>query len=116
PAAAPHLHLPRAAYRSRLPDTLVLAPHLDARARGHVTVDGERHELREALSVRLRRGPVVLPRLTMLSLTLDGETLSFREPWELPLARAEWTTGRYALSAAGATARVEIELTCRPED
>jgi hypothetical protein len=72
----------------------------------------------ETLTVRLRRGPIVLPKLTMLSLYLDGEPslIDFREPWQLPLARSDYGTGRYHLLAANAEYKVEAELTCRPED
>jgi hypothetical protein len=150
PAARAHLHLPRALYRSSLPDTLVLSPHLDVRCDGEITVDGERYPLAgdplgqshlwgrkhayswawshcngfddapgcalETLTVRLRRGPVVLPKLTLLTLYLDGEPLAFTEAWTLPLCRSGYATGRYHLVAHRPTARVEAELTCRPDD
>jgi hypothetical protein len=73
----------------------------------------------ETLSVRLRRGAIVLPKLTLLSLYLDGADpteLHFREFWQLPLARSEYGTGRYHLTAANAEFKIEAELTCRPED
>jgi hypothetical protein len=72
----------------------------------------------ETLSIRLRRGAVVLPKLTLLSLYLDGEpnALHFREFWQLPLARSEYGTGRYHLTAANAEWKIEAELTCRAED
>lgn len=81
--------------------------------------DGDRGAALETLSVRLRRGPVVLPKLTLMSLYLDGgdpAELHFRELWQLPLARSDYGTGRYQLHAANAQWKVEAELTCRPED
>jgi hypothetical protein len=81
--------------------------------------DGARGAALETLTVRLRRGPVVLPKLTLMSLYLDGDDpaeLSFRELWQLPLARSDYGTGRYQLHAANAQYKVEAELTCRPDD
>ena len=81
--------------------------------------DGDRGAALETLSVRLRRGPVVLPKLTLLSLYLDGDdppALHFRDFWKLPLARSDYGTGRYHLHAADAQWKIEAELTCRPED
>lgn len=81
--------------------------------------DGDRGAALETLTVRLRRGPLVLPKLTLLSLYLDGETpdrLEFREFSRLPLARSEYGTGRYHLVATSAQYKVEAELTCRPDD
>ena len=78
--------------------------------------DGDRGAALETLSVRLRRGPVVLPKLTMLSLYLDGDDpseLQFRDFWKLPLARSDYGTGRYHLHAADAQTKLEVELTCR---
>jgi hypothetical protein len=73
----------------------------------------------ETLTVRLRRGPLVLPKLTMLSLYLDGDTpdkIEFRELRHLPLARSEFGTGRYLLTATNTEYKIEAELTCRPDD
>ncbi len=81
--------------------------------------EGARGAALETLSVRLRRGAVVLPKLTLLSLYLDGEDpaeLHFRELWQLPLARSEYGTGRYHLAAVNAELKIEAELTCRPDD
>jgi hypothetical protein len=67
----------------------------------------------------LRRGPIVLPKLTLISLYLDGgepAVLDFREPWQMPLARSDYATGRYHLLAANAEWKIEAEYTCRPED
>jgi hypothetical protein len=81
--------------------------------------DGDRGASLETLSVRLRRGPIVLPKLTLLTLYLDGgepAVLDFREPWQIPLARSDYATGRYHLLGANAEWKIEVELTCRPED
>ncbi len=81
--------------------------------------EGDRGAALETLSIRLRRGPVVLPKLTLLSLYLDGadpDRIEFREFYQLPLARSEYGTGRYGLKASNAEYKVEAELTCRPED
>ena len=81
--------------------------------------NGDRGAALETLTIRLRRGPVVLPKLTLLSLYLEGESpdkIEFREFYTLPLARSEYGTGRYHLVAANAEYKVEAELTCRPED
>jgi hypothetical protein len=81
--------------------------------------DDDRGAALETLSVRLRRGPLVLPKLTLISLRLDGgdpAELHFRELWQLPLARSDYATGRYQLHAANAEWKVEAEYTCRPED
>jgi hypothetical protein len=81
--------------------------------------EGDRGAALETLTVRLRRGPVVLPKLTLMSLYLDGgepPEVHFRELWQLPLARSEYGTGRYQLHAANAQWKVEAELSCRPDD
>jgi len=81
--------------------------------------EGDRGASLEALTVRLRRGPIVLPKLTLLTLYLEGgepAVLDFREPWQMPLARSDYATGRYHLLAANAEWKIDAELTCRPED
>ncbi len=70
----------------------------------------------EAVTARLRRGPVVLPPLTVLYVRAGGEEHHFRSLWQAPLLRGAWETGRYRVSARTARARVEAEFTCRPED
>jgi hypothetical protein len=80
---------------------------------------GNRAAALETLSVRLRRGPVVLPKLTLMSLYLEGDEpaqLHFRDFWKLPLTRSDYGTGRYHLHAADATWKIEAELTCRADD
>jgi hypothetical protein len=81
--------------------------------------EGDRGVALETLSVRLKRGQIVLPTLTLLSLYLEGDKpdlLDFREFHQLPLTRSSWATGRYELEATGARWRVEAKYTCRPED
>lgn len=81
--------------------------------------EGDRGVAFEALTVRLRRGPVVTPSLTIFSLYLDGQSpslIEFREPWQLPFSRSEYGTGRYFLTGQNLTHKVEVEMTCRPED
>ena len=82
--------------------------------------DGDRGASLETLTVRLRRGPIVLPKLTLLSLYLDGG-----EPAVLRLSRAagscRWrasTTPPAAITCWRPTpsGRSRSELTCRPED
>jgi hypothetical protein len=81
--------------------------------------EGDRGAALETLTIRLRRGPIVLPKLTLLSLYLDGEEpdlIEFKEFWQMPMARSDYGTGRYHLIAKSPTIKVEAEYTCRPED
>ena len=81
--------------------------------------EADRGAALETLTVRLRRGSIVLPKVTMLSLYLDGGDpclIEFREPWQLPLIRSDYATGRYHLSAANLQYKIEAEFSCRPED
>jgi hypothetical protein len=82
---------------------------------------GENHGVAvlEALTVQLRRGPVVLPKMTLLSIYPDGltgEELAFKQPWQIPLARSSYRTGFYQLMAMSPTVKVEATLRCQPED
>ena len=73
----------------------------------------------EALTVQLRRGPVLLPKLTVASVYpdgLSGEEWSFRELWHLPRNRGDYRTGRYHLIGQATTTKIEATLTCRAED
>ena len=70
----------------------------------------------ESLSIRLKRGQVILPTLTMFTLQLDGEEIALREPWALPVTRSDYGTGHYTLSGHTSDTRVEAKLSCRPED
>ena len=72
----------------------------------------------EALTVRMRRGPVVLP-ITMLSVYPDGcqgKEVAFKEWADLPLNRAEYRTGSYVLSAEGPRTGLEVQLSCGADD
>ena len=82
---------------------------------------GENHGVAvlEALTVQLRRGPIVLPKLTTLAVYpdgLSGEEVAFKEPWQIPLARSSYRTGHYELHGSSATVKVAATLACRPED
>src|SRR5436190_2178288 len=70
----------------------------------------------ESVSVKLKRGQIILPTITLMSLHLDGEEIAFRDPWRLPLARSTWQTGRYHLVGATPDTRVEAEFTCTPDE
>jgi hypothetical protein len=81
--------------------------------------EGDRGAALETLTVRLKRGPIVLPKLTLLSLYLEGsdlEEIHFRDFYRLPLSRSEYGTGRYHLVAADPSVKVEAEYSCRAED
>lgn len=72
----------------------------------------------ETLSVRMRRGPVVLP-LTLFTVYpdgLSGEAIRFTEWEDLPFSRSDYRTGHYALSGQGARYRVEARFSCQPDD
>ncbi len=70
----------------------------------------------ELISFRLRRGPLVTPPLTLLSLYLGSEVYHFRDVWKLSLTRGAWETGLFRFGATGARVKVEGELRCRPQD
>lgn len=70
----------------------------------------------ETLTARVKRGGRVAPPLTVLALYLDGEELRFNRMRNIPFNRGSSGTGFYRFSAATATARVEGEFSCRPED
>ncbi len=70
----------------------------------------------EALSVRLKRGSIILPTLTLFTVMLDGEEIAFRQPWQLPLARGQWRTGSYHFAGTGPDTRVEATITSRADD
>lgn len=70
----------------------------------------------EFLSVRLRRGPVITPPLTMATLLLDGHQYSFNRLRDLPRSRSTWSTGRVSFTAYGPLSRLEGEFSCRPKD
>lgn len=87
------------------------------------TVDGESvatatPPVLEALTVRMRRGPVVVP-LTQLAVNLgvgDGDDFQFTDLQTMALRRGEFRTGSYVVSAMGAQTKVEAQFACRPDD
>jgi Tocopherol cyclase len=84
---------------------------------GHCNAfEGDRAASFEAFSARLKRGSVILPNLTFFTLFLDGEELSFRQFWKLPLTRSEYRTGLYRLLGANADTKIEASFTCRADD
>jgi len=70
----------------------------------------------EALTVRIRRGRVFLPPITLVSLHVGNRDYHFREIYDAPFSRGSWGTGRYHFVARGLGARIEAEFNCRPED
>ena len=82
----------------------------------HVDRRGDGPGLLETLTVRLKRGGLVLPALSLLSLYMGGEAFHFRELYETPLVRGHFETGAYRLTAQGLDVRIEAEYRCRPED
>lgn len=72
----------------------------------------------ETLSVRMRRGPVVVP-LTLFTVYpdgLDGEQLRFTDWAALPFTRSDYRTGHYSLSGENLRHRVEAVFSCQPDD
>lgn len=72
----------------------------------------------ETLSVRMRRGPVVVP-LTLFTVYpdgLDGEALRFTDWAALPFTRSDYRTGHYSLSGENLFHRVEALFSCQPDD
>lgn len=78
--------------------------------------DGAPHALFESISVKLKRGQIILPTITLFALRLDGEETAFRDPWTLPLARSTYQTGSYHLIGANADTRIEAQFTARADD
>ena len=64
----------------------------------------------EALSVRLVRGGVTLPPLTLVSLGIDGEVLQFNQFRHTALNRSTWRTGHYEMTAVGGGAKLRCVL------
>lgn len=83
------------------------------------TGTGHETAVLEALSVQLRRGPLLLPRLTMLSVYPEGAggpEVACKELRCLPWNRSEYHTGYYHLLGTNERYRVEATLGCRAED
>ena len=78
--------------------------------------DGGEHAAFESITARLKRGAVILPKMTAFTLYLDGEKLDFREPWRIPFNRSDYATGHLHIIGVGAETRVEASFDCRPQD
>jgi hypothetical protein len=72
--------------------------------------------LLELLGVRLQRGGVTLPPMTLVTLDLDGEQHRFNQFRHVIKNRGTWRTGRTTFEAWSPTVKVEGELTCAPDD
>jgi hypothetical protein len=91
--------------------------HAHAWAWGHCNAFDERPGAAfESLTVRLKRGNLTLPPLTVLTLYLDGEQLSFNQFHNTPLNRGDFGRGYYRFSAWRPTVRLEGEFSARPDD
>lgn len=91
--------------------------HTYQHAWGHCNAfEGAPGAVLSATAGRIKRGQVILPRLTLFTLYLDGEVIAFREPWTLPLARSDWGTGFFQMLGAGPEVRVEARFSCRADD
>jgi hypothetical protein len=91
--------------------------HAHAWAWGHCNAFDERPGAAfESLTVKLRRGGVTLPPLTVLTLYLDGEMLAFNQFRNTPLNRGDFGSGYYRFSAWRPTVRLEGEFSARPDD
>jgi hypothetical protein len=72
--------------------------------------------LLELLGVKLQRGGVTTPTMTLISLDLDGEQHRFNQFRHLAGNRSSWATPRVTFSAWSASAKIEGELSCEPKD
>ncbi|HEU5056890.1 MAG TPA: tocopherol cyclase family protein [Kofleriaceae bacterium] len=91
--------------------------HPHSWAWGHATAfEGHPGAALESLSARIERGGRISPPVTVLSLYMGGEELHFNRLRTLARNRGRSGTGFYRFSGADATARVEGEFSCRPED
>ncbi|HEY3359207.1 MAG TPA: hypothetical protein VGQ83_38515 [Polyangia bacterium] len=91
--------------------------HAHAWAWGHVCgfVEDEGVGL-DVLSVTLKKGPVVLPRLTVATLRDGGEDERLTQPWHLPFGHGEWYGGAFYFRAGSATVQIEGSFTASPAD
>ena len=91
--------------------------HAHAWAWGHCNAfDNRPGAALETLTARLEKRGRILPPLTVMTLYLDGEALSWNQLHRVPLARGSFGTGFYRFSASSPTVRLEGEYRCRPED
>jgi hypothetical protein len=70
----------------------------------------------DVLSVRLRKGPVVLPRLTLVTLRRGGDVTSFHGPLDLLTGRSECGPGYLRFAATAPTLRVRGDFSAPPAD
>lgn len=70
----------------------------------------------EMLTARLERRGAVMPRMTVLTLYLDGEVYRWNRFPHTVLTRARVDTTRYWFRASRPDLKVEGEFRCRPED
>jgi hypothetical protein len=91
--------------------------HAHAWAWGHANAfEGRRGAALETLTVRLKRRGLVLPPLTVLSLTVDGERHQWNQLHHTAMTRGAYGTGSYHFSALAPDVRLVGEYSCRPED
>ncbi len=77
--------------------------------------DDDRGDVLELLGVQLQRRGMVLPRMTLLTMKLAGETLRMNQLRHIVRNRSRWELGRVHVDARDATTRVTCDLTCAPE-
>ena len=80
--------------------------------------DGPQPAVLEALTVRMRRGPLVVP-LSVLSLYPEGlkaSEIAFRHFTNMPLISADYRTGQYVISARGLCHAVDAQFQCSAAD
>ena len=91
--------------------------HAHAWAWGHCNAfEGRPDVAFEALTARLERRGRVLPPLTVLSLHLGDEVLSWNRLSGVATARGQYGTGLYRFSAVAPRCRLEGEFSCQPRD
>lgn len=70
----------------------------------------------EAVSARVRTGPVLLPLLTLVAVRVRGVDYRFHRPADMARARAAIDGLSYRFQVASDLGRVEAEITADPED
>jgi hypothetical protein len=77
--------------------------------------EGAPGALLEVLAVRLQRYGRTLPPMTLVTLDVDGERFHLNQFRHVAGNRGSWQTGHATLSAWSPTVRIEVELSCTPE-
>jgi hypothetical protein len=97
--------------------------HLWGRRHAHLwawgrcnTFEGRPRAVFESLTVHLQRAGLLLPPLTVLTLTLDSEPIFFNQFHHLPFTSGHLSTGSYRFAATGPRHRLRGEFRARPED